>query len=155
MWGKRLLATLNAPQCKPGNWRTHPDSNGDARQTLTPTTRSTVEKATLSVSRSTACPLPHDAFPRIYTETRTECNESVSKVHRLDQSAITPQLSANGRLPEQPPGRQSSQLLINLDYAHWPWWELFRLRTGLFLSYSEGRGRHPSPSSSETNESPS
>jgi hypothetical protein len=53
-WGRRLLALLNAPQCKPGKRQTHSHSNDDAWQTLMRTTMSATEKAKLFVLRSTA-----------------------------------------------------------------------------------------------------
>src|ERR1700728_2081057 len=71
--GKRWLAMRNVPQRTPDRLRIHPDSNGDAQQRPTPTTRSGAAKATRCVSRADAW-YPK-SFSRIYNESQEGAND--------------------------------------------------------------------------------
>jgi hypothetical protein len=84
-WGKRLPVLLNAPRCKLGKRQIHPRSNGDAWQTLMPTTMSATEKATLRVSRSIACPLPTMRFSNVHRNKNRMQRESIARIARCNR----------------------------------------------------------------------
>jgi hypothetical protein len=73
-WGKRLPVLLNAPRCKLGKRQIHPRSNGDAWQTLMPTTMSAI-----------ACPLPTIRFSNVHRNKNRMQRESIARIARCNR----------------------------------------------------------------------